>query len=84
MAKLRPHTPEWFGRLAAENPHRAASAAQIVQLAGTLACCTLCGDATCADYQRADAPDATAKLCVECRLTRQKLFGEDWVPFTNP
>lgn len=60
---LTPHTPEWFASLQAWNPQQAAHTRSILQLAGSDAVCSTCGDEPAKDY-RLVGPGTLAELFV--------------------
>jgi hypothetical protein len=81
----KPHSPDWFRALEAFNPAQAATIKQIVDLAGRVDVCSMCGDDPANDYQlvgehlERDAV-ATVRLCDDCRLLRESMYAEKFVP----
>lgn len=68
---LTPHTPEWFSALTSWNPSQAAQTRQILELAGKLDVCSICGDEPATDYRLIGptVPDGcvhTIRLCDDC------------------
>lgn len=84
----KPHSSEWFAAMDKFNPHQAACTKEILNLAGSLEVCSICGDSPAGDYQlsmRMLAADAVAtiRLCDDC-LGIQKNQGEVLLPFSGP
>lgn len=70
-AQLTPHTPEWFSALASWNPSQAAHSRRIIELAGNVDVCSICGDEPAKDYRLIGptVPDGcvhTIRLCNDC------------------
>lgn len=63
---LRPHTPEWFERLSAEDPGRAKHIQELIELAGSADVCSYCGDDPARDYMWTDREGHTIRLCRDC------------------
>jgi hypothetical protein len=82
---LKPHSGEWFVALAKINPQQAAQTRQMIELAGTLEACSVCGDMPAHDYEVVGAEFdqntiATIRLCDDCRSIRQETQGEKYLP----
>jgi hypothetical protein len=83
-ANLEPHSRAWFDALSSFNARQAAHTRQIVQMAGNIDVCSVCGDERASDYHLVghDLPcDAvrTLRLCEDCLGIRQAQ-GEPFVP----
>ena len=81
---LKPHSPEWFDALQASDPAKAAHTRQIIELAGSDAVCSVCGDDPAADYKLEavkllDNTVLTLRLCNDCLKIRSDQ-GENFVP----
>ncbi len=84
---LVPHSSEWFAALEEQNPYQATQTRIIVELAGKLDVCSICGDHPASDYKMDEeiptpGSVATLRLCADC-LEIRKMKGESFVP-VNP
>lgn len=73
---LVPHTPEWFSALAHWSPTQAGITRHVVESAGSLEVCSICGDDPADDYrlpvdQRPLAGVDTLRLCDDCLQIRE-------------
>jgi hypothetical protein len=81
---LVPHTPEWFAVLAAWDPPQAAMTKCVIEAAGRVDVCSICGDEPTRDYRleaayrRPAGPD-TLRLCDSCVEIRRQM-GDPFVP----
>ena len=80
---LEPHSNEWFVALEKVNPQQASMTRQIIGLAGTKECCSVCGDTTTHDYEVVGATfgpqtPATIRLCDDCLKIRQETQDEKY------
>jgi hypothetical protein len=80
---LRPHTPEWFAALDVWNPPQAAMTRIVVESAGNLGVCSICGDEPAKDYRleeecRPAGGVDTLRLCNDCLEIRRNM-GEPFV-----
>lgn len=81
---LTPHSPEWFAALKEWNPYQAAATRVIVDRAGKLDVCSVCGDEPASDYKLdEESPPLgsvrTLRLCDDCLRIREGA-GESFVP----
>jgi hypothetical protein len=76
---LRPHTPEWFAELRQQNPHQASHVKQILELAGTDQCCSICGDTDKIKDYMADE-GISARLCDDCKRIQEQTHGARFLP----
>jgi hypothetical protein len=81
---LVPHTSEWFSALAHWSPAQSAMTRHVVEAAGNLEVCSICGDDPAADYrlpvdQRSPAGVDTLRLCDDCLQIRE-MGGEAFEP----
>ena len=79
-----PHTSEWFSAFAHWSPAQAAMTRHVVEAAGNLEVCSICGDDPAADYrlpvdQRSPAGVDTLRLCDDCLQIRE-MGGEAFEP----
>ena len=79
-----PHSKEWFQALEAFNPDQAAMTKTVVEAAGRMDICSICGDHPAKDYKLVEEdlpPEAvgTIRLCNDCLTIRDESF----VPFTS-
>jgi hypothetical protein len=85
---LKPHTREWFAELEKTNPRQAAMTRAIVEAAGHVDVCSICGDEPASDYKLASEQAApgvlsTLRLCDDCLRIRRGMEGESFVLLTN-
>jgi len=85
MAYVIPHSSEWFKALEALNPAQAAITKQLIDLAGKVEVCSVCGDYPTTDYKVVGVSfrpgvDATIRLCDDCRDIRTETQGESYEP----
>ncbi len=83
-APLVPHTPEWFSACAHWSPAQAAMTRHVVEAAGNLEVCSICGDDPATAYrlpvdQRSSAGVDTLRLCDDC-LQIRVIGGEAFEP----
>ena len=71
----RPHSYKWLDALRQVNPRQAAHAAAVVRLAGRGDVCSVCGDRPARDYDDADPPYRSIRLCDDCRGIQTIGFG---------
>ena len=81
---LVPHTSKWFSPFAHWSPAQAAMTRHVVEAAGNLEICSICGDDPAADYrlpvdQRSPAGVDTLRLCDDCCQIRE-MGGEAFEP----
>ena len=79
-----PHSEEWFEALHKFSPRQAEMPRAIVNAAGRMDVCSICGDQPAADYELVDPTldndaVATIRLCDDCKITQ----GGNFQPFTN-
>lgn len=78
---LKPHSDEWFAAMAVFDPAKAAQTRQILELAGRVDVCSICGDNPASDYKILD-DDLPAnavrsiRLCDGCKSIRLAMYGE--------
>lgn len=77
QAPLTPHTSEWFAAMQAWDPIKAQATKKVVELAGSNAVCSVCGDEPAADYrleqkQRQSGGVDTLRLCSDCHEIRRR------------
>jgi len=83
---FKPHTPEWFRALEANDPGKAQISKMAIEFAGHAEVCSLCGDSPAEDYElidldmEADAV-ATIRLCDVCLGIKTQLYKEILIPF---
>lgn len=75
MSKPSPHSPGWFEKLKRINPQQAAHTARIIELAGRLDVCTICGDEDSRVYQPVDAEALPLRLCQDCLHMQKQMYG---------
>lgn len=69
-----PHSVEWFQQMRERNPQHAATAAQLIKLAGNDQCCSICGDtAKVRDYMGDE--EIAARLCDHCKRIQESMNG---------
>lgn len=82
MAKeIEPHTDEWFEAVNVFDPLQAQHTRAIVDEAGFVAVCSICGDANSARLKLVSPephPDSVSsiRLCPDCRGMRERDYGE--------
>jgi hypothetical protein len=86
MNYFRPHTAEWFEALRSFDPTQAEMTKQIVELAGSVDVCSVCGDKPATDYKVIGRPfdpstGATMRLCDDCREIQRSIHGESYIKF---
>jgi hypothetical protein len=81
---LKPHSEEWFRRLAGHDPSEAALIRRVLTKAGTLEACSMCGRTPSKEYELPDVrfedgDSFTVRLCARCAS-----FNEDvMLPFST-
>lgn len=70
-----PHTPAWFALVARINATQARMTAEVVARTGRVDVCSICGDTPANDYQLAEPPFQLIRLCDDCRVLQQTMFG---------
>jgi hypothetical protein len=84
---LVPHTAEWFAALSVWDPPQAAKTTCVIEMAGRVDVCSICGDDPARDYRleegyrRPAGPD-TLRLCDDCLNIRREL-GEPLIPLAD-
>jgi hypothetical protein len=73
---LVPHSPAWFAHLERCVPHQAAMTRVVLDRAGRVDTCSVCGDTPAPIFEDLDAPSLPIRLCAECLTIRMSLFGE--------
>lgn len=81
---LVPHSPEWFAALKEWNPYQAQASRAIVDLAGKVDVCSVCGDEPAADYKLDEERPPlgsvrSLRLCDDCLRIRTEA-GESFSP----
>ncbi len=85
---LKPHSRKWFDDLRIRNPHQALVSKIAVDSMGRSDICSICGDDPANDYVR-EMKDSSEKknislcLCDDCLATREIMFGEIFLPFSE-
>jgi hypothetical protein len=82
---LVPHTPEWFAALTAWNPPQADMTRSVIEAAGSLEVCSICGDQPARDYRLEKTHRAGVdmlRLCDGC-LEIRKTMGDPFVPLPD-
>lgn len=81
---LTPHTPEWFTALEQWDPPKAMMTRKVIELAGRMDVCSICGDDPAKDYRleanhRPPGGVDTLRLCDDCVAIRRQA-GDPFIP----
>jgi hypothetical protein len=80
LPTLIPHTNAWFEAMLPIDPVRALITTSVVERAGRLDACSVCGDSPAPIYDDLHAPHVPMRLCEFCLPFRVDVLGEQREP----
>jgi len=82
--RLQPHSSAWFEDALSASPIRAITSGHVIGATGCTDVCGVCGDRPARDYDDAEPPFRSVRLCDDCRDIQTLGFGARLAPRADP